>query len=443
MGGDNAPREIVAGAIAAYRDGFARVILVGDKEQIRSFYSGVGEDEIPIVHAPEVIPMDVAPSAAIRGAERTSLGAAIELVHQNQADAIVSAGSSGAFLAIALVRLRTIAGIARPAIGTSSDADQPVVLIDAGANVDCKPEWLMQFGIMGSAYAQAVLGMKTPRVAIVSIGEERGKVTRRFSKLQSSWMGPINFIGNAEGRDVFSGRADVLVTDGFVGNVMLKLAEAESIALQAAIRDALLSSGPECAAGRTTDAARVLATEAHAALRNRRPRCTITRLYVEIAILVAHGRSSRVAIRNAIRVAATEVREDVVGNISLASSLRSYKQLARSLRVAVVTDSTADLEPDVAISLGIDVVPLFVNFGESSFRDRIDITRDNLRALAYRSHDANNLASLGRELRRMFCASCRRGQRGSLHLDFRRTFRGRSMQRMRRQKVIPRRRFAS
>jgi glycerol-3-phosphate acyltransferase PlsX len=257
--------------------------------------------------------MDVAPSAAIRGAERSSLGAAIELVRENKADAIVSAGSSGAFLAIALIRLRTIAGIARPAIGTILPTPlQPVVLIDAGANVDCKPEWLMQFGIMGSAYAQAVLGMKSPRVAIVSIGEERGKgnaqVLEAAELLESA---PINFIGNAEGRDVFSGRADVLVTDGFVGNV--KLAEAESIALQAAIRDALLTSGPDVQLGALltrrafSRLKRTLHYETYggAPLLGLRGNC-----------IVAHGRSSRVAIRNAIRVAATEVREDVIGKIA-------------------------------------------------------------------------------------------------------------------------------
>jgi glycerol-3-phosphate acyltransferase PlsX len=271
--------------------------------------------------------MDVAPSHAIRGAEHTSLGAAVELVRDDKADAIVSAGSSGAFLAIALIRLRTIAGIARPAIGTILPTPiQPVVLIDAGANVDCKPEWLMQFGIMGSAYAQAVLGVKKPRVAIVSIGEERGKgnaqVLEAAELLESA---PINFIGNAEGRDVFSGRADVLVTDGFVGNVMLKLAEAESIALQGAIRDALLSSGPDVQLGALltrrafSRLKRTLHYETYggAPLLGLRGNC-----------IVAHGRSSRIAIRNAIRVAATEVREDVVGKI--ASLVAPLVQAARA-----------------------------------------------------------------------------------------------------------------
>jgi phosphate acyltransferase len=313
MGGDNAPREVVAGALAAQRDGFARVVLVGNRARIEQHLASASS-EVEIVEAPDVVPMDAAPSLAIRSADRSSLGVAVELVRSGRADAIVSAGSSGAFLAIALVRLRTISGIARPAIGTVLPTPkQAVILIDAGANVDCKPEWLMQFGIMGSAYAQSVLRVPSPRVAIVSIGEERGKgnaqVLEAAELLESA---PINFIGNAEGGDVFTGRADVLVTDGFVGNVMLKLAESESIALQAAIRDALLSSGPDVQLGA------LLTRRAFARLK----RALHYETYGGAPLLglrgnciVAHGRSNRVAIRNAIRVAATEVREDVVGKI--------------------------------------------------------------------------------------------------------------------------------
>jgi glycerol-3-phosphate acyltransferase PlsX len=316
MGGDHAPKEIVAGAVAAHRDGLARVILVGDRRRIAAHLRGAEEtEEFEIVEAPDVVPMDLAPAQAIRGADRSSLGVAVELLRTGRADAVVSAGSSGAFLAIALVRLRTIAGIARPAIATVLPTPkQPVVLIDAGANVDCKPEWLVQFGIMGSAYAQAVLGIATPRVAIVSIGEERGKgnaqVLEAAELLEAA---PIHFIGNAEGRDVFSGRADVLVTDGFVGNVMLKLAEAEGIALQGAIRDALLTSGLDVQFGA------LLTRRAYARVKRTMHYETYggaPLLGLRGNCIVAHGRSSRVAIRNAIRVAATEVREDVVGKIA-------------------------------------------------------------------------------------------------------------------------------
>jgi glycerol-3-phosphate acyltransferase PlsX len=315
MGGDQAPREIVAGAVAAHRDGFGKIVLVGDRDRVQAHLNVAGADgELEIIHAPETVPMDVPPAQAIRTADKSSLGIAVDLVRKGKADAVVSAGSSGAFLAIALIRLRTIAGIARPAIATVLPTPkQPVVLIDAGANVDCKPEWLVQFGIMGSAYAQAVLRIARPRVAIISIGEEPGKgnaqVIEATGLLEAA---PINFIGNAEGNDVFSGRADVLVTDGFVGNVMLKLAEAESIALQSAIREALLNSGLDVQFG---------------ALLTRRAFAKVKRamhyetyggaplLGLRGNCIVAHGRSSRVAIRNAIRVAAAEAREDVVGRI--------------------------------------------------------------------------------------------------------------------------------
>ena len=313
MGGDNAPREVVAGALAAQKDGIARVILVGKRDRIAPHLGAVSDVEV--VDAPDVVPMDVAPAHAIRGADRSSLGIAIDLIRSGRAEAIVSAGSSGAFLAIALIRLRTIAGIARPAIATVLPTPkQPVVLIDAGANVDCKPDWLMQFGIMGSAYAQSVLRIPSPRVAIVSIGEEPGKgnaQTLEATELLAS--APINFIGNAEGGDVFSGRADVLVADGFVGNVMLKLAESESLALQAAIREALLRSGFDVKIGA------LLTRRAFAKLR----RALHYETYGGAPLLglrgnciVAHGRSNRVAVRNAIRVAAAEVREDVVGKIA-------------------------------------------------------------------------------------------------------------------------------
>ena len=211
MGGDHAPGEIVAGAILAHHDRHGKIVLVGDRERLAPL---VGDEPLEIVHAPDVVAMGAAPTQAIRSAATSSLGIAIELVREGRANAVVSAGSSGAFLAVALVRLRTIAGIARPAIATVLPTPKgPVVLIDAGANVDCKPEWLVQFGIMGSAYAKAALGIAAPRVGIVSIGEEKGKgnaqVVEAASLLEAA---PLNFIGNAEGTDVFSGRADVLVT---------------------------------------------------------------------------------------------------------------------------------------------------------------------------------------------------------------------------------------
>ncbi len=176
MGGDHAPEEIVAGALLAAEESDADVLLVGDEARVRSLLGGNGAERVRVIHAPEAIAMDLSPSTAVRSCERTSLGVAVGLVKRGEADAVVSAGNSGAFLAIALIKLRTIEGISRPAIATVWPAlNGPTVLLDSGANVDCRPEWLEQFAIMGSAYSKAVLNVANPRVGILSVGEERSK----------------------------------------------------------------------------------------------------------------------------------------------------------------------------------------------------------------------------------------------------------------------------
>ena len=174
MGGDAAPGEIVAGALSAHRDGLGTIVLVGDRARIEPLLGS--ERGIEIFHSAGIVPMDAQASAVVRKASGTSLGDAVELVRDGKADAGVSAGNSAAFLAIALIRLRTIEGIARPAIGAVLPGIAgPFVLCDAGANVDCRPEWLVQFGLMGSAYARAALGIAEPRVGIISVGEEPTK----------------------------------------------------------------------------------------------------------------------------------------------------------------------------------------------------------------------------------------------------------------------------
>ncbi|MGP6157336.1 MAG: phosphate acyltransferase PlsX, partial [Vulcanimicrobiaceae bacterium] len=226
MGGDNAPAEVVAGAVLAQRDGLGQMILVGDETRIRPLLVAQRES-LEVVHAPDEIAMDASPSLALRGSLNSSMGVAVDLVRDGKADAAVSAGNSGAFLAIALVRLRTIPGIARPAIACVFPGKRgPVIVLDGGANVDCRAEWLAQFGVMGSAYAHAVLGIAQPKVGIISNGEERVKgnaLTMEAAALLE--RAPIDFVGNVEGKDVFFNHADVIVTDGFVGNVMLKLSE--------------------------------------------------------------------------------------------------------------------------------------------------------------------------------------------------------------------------
>jgi glycerol-3-phosphate acyltransferase PlsX len=314
MGGDHAPEEIVAGAVLAQRDGFGTMILVGDEPRIRPLLAQHRAPEIEVVHAPSSIPMDANPSQAIRGSEETSLGVAIAMVRDGSADAVVSAGNSGAFLAIALVRLRTIPGIARPAIAVVFPAQKgPVILLDSGANVDCKPEWMAQFGLMGSAYAKAVLGIADPKVGVISVGEERVKGNAQaIEAARCLDRTPVRFIGNVEGKDVFFNVADVCVTDGFVGNVMLKLAEGAASLIGDIVVGEVKRGGPLTMLG---------ALLVRPALRRVRAKLNYDNyggaplLGLRGNCIVAHGRANRQAVRSAIRAAVVEVREDVVGRI--------------------------------------------------------------------------------------------------------------------------------
>jgi len=316
MGGDNAPEEIVAGAVLAHRDGLGTMVLVGDRERIEPLLvaQGLG-GAIEIVHAPGAVAMDASPSQVLRSSDQTSLGVAINMVRDGTADAVVSAGNSGAFLAIAVVRLRTIAGIARPAIAVVFPAKNgPVVLLDAGANVDCRPEWLGQFGVMGSAYARAVLNVAQPRVAIISVGEERVKGNAQVIEAARCLDdAPVNFIGNIEGKDVFANVADVVVTDGFVGNVMLKLSEGLAQTITGIVLDEVQGGGFMTKIG---------ALLMRPALRGVKKKIDYESyggaplLGLRGNCIVAHGRASRRAIRSAIRAAVAEHREDVVGRIA-------------------------------------------------------------------------------------------------------------------------------
>ncbi len=314
MGGDHAPEEIVAGALLAAAESDAELILVGDEPRLRVLLRGAAAEGITVLHAPETVPMEQAASQALRAAERTSLGVAVSLVKDGGADAVISAGNSGAFLAIALIKLRTIEGVARPAIATVWPAlHGPTVLLDSGANVDCRPEWLAQFGIMGSAYAQEVLGIASPRVAILSIGEERTKgnaqVLEAAKLLDQS---PVHFIGNIEGKDLFHNVADVVVTDGFVGNVVLKAGEGIVADLGKVLRETLLGGNP------LTKLGTALLAPALRRLRRRFDYETYGAaplLGLRGNCLVTHGRSSRNAIKHAIHAAIEEVRHDVVGKI--------------------------------------------------------------------------------------------------------------------------------
>ncbi len=231
MGGDHAPAEIVAGALRAQEELGVEVLLVGDPQAIESsLKQHTNSWNLEIVPAEDVVGMDEEPLVSIKRKPKASINVAMDLVKQKRADAVVSAGHSGAAMAAALLRLGRIKGIDRPAIGAvfpTMVAGKPVLVLDVGANVDCRPKYLEQFAVMGSVYSQYVLGIEEPKVGLLNIGEEECKgndlAIKTHQLLQENPR--VAFIGNAEGRDVLSGNFDVIVCDGFVGNVLLKFAE--------------------------------------------------------------------------------------------------------------------------------------------------------------------------------------------------------------------------
>ena len=234
MGGDFAPEEIVAGAIQASAELDLDVLLVGDEQQINPLvkkYDSKGTASVEVIHTDDVITMKEEPLTGIRRKPKASINVAMGLVKSKKADAVVSAGHSGAAMASALLKLGRLKGIERPAIGAVLPTIIPnksVIVLDVGANVDCKPKYLEQFALMGTIYSKYVLGNESPQVGLLNIGEESSKgndLALQTNKLLTE-NPQIPFLGNAEGRDVLSGEFDIIVCDGFVGNIVLKFAEA-------------------------------------------------------------------------------------------------------------------------------------------------------------------------------------------------------------------------
>lgn len=233
MGGDYAPAEIVAGAIRAQQELGVEVLLVGDRPSIESSlkqHTNISPSEIQIVDAEEVVEMGEEPVTALKRKPKASIRVAMDLVRKKEADAVVSAGHSGAAMAAALLRLGRLPGIDRPAIGAvfpTAILNKSVLILDVGANVDCRPKFLEQFAVMGTIYSQYVWGVHNPKVGLLNIGEESSKgneqALKTYQMLEENPQVP--FAGNAEGRDVLSGQFDVIVCDGFVGNILLKFAE--------------------------------------------------------------------------------------------------------------------------------------------------------------------------------------------------------------------------
>lgn len=305
MGGDHAPRPEVEGALLAARELGVKVLLVGPPHRLRPALHDAGwtNEPIDILPADEVVAMADDAVQAVRAKRGSSLRVGVEALKQGVAVGFVSAGNTGAVVAAAILCLGTLPGVARPALATPLPTltGRPTLLLDIGANADCKPAMLDQFAVMGAAYAERVLGVVRPRVGLLSIGEESGKgnaLTREAHALlrRHAPHRTFAFIGNVEGKDLYAGVADVVVCDGFTGNVVLKTSEGLAAALLTMVQDACAAVTPPPAA--------VLA-----GLRQVRARFDDAEyggaplLGVPHPVVVAHGRSTGRAIYNAIRAA--------------------------------------------------------------------------------------------------------------------------------------------
>ncbi|HYJ87553.1 MAG TPA: phosphate acyltransferase PlsX [Pyrinomonadaceae bacterium] len=306
MGSDHAPHVEIDGALAATRDLGVKVILVGRPEIVepelkRCGWRGDGDRGIELVEAAEVIGMGEPVATSVRRKKKSSLRIGCRLVADGLADGFISAGNTGAAMATAKMVIGTLPGVDRPALAAliPTKSAKPTLLLDVGANSECKPEHLAQFAIMGDAYSRAVLGTIGPVVGLMSIGEEEAKgndLTKEAFPLLRA-MKNLNFMGNVEGRDVFSGAVDVIVTDGFTGNVMLKLSEGLTDAMLSMIKRELTASA-------VTKAGAMLAKPA---FRNIKKRLDYSEhggaplLGVRRIVVVGHGSSNARAIRNAIR----------------------------------------------------------------------------------------------------------------------------------------------
>jgi phosphate acyltransferase len=306
MGGDRAPEEVVAGALEAAADGIEPILLGS---------AGLETQGLELVETAQVIGMDEKPADAVRGKPDSSLVASCRAVGRGEAEAVVSAGNTGAMLAACFLELRRLPGVARPAIAVVIPAKRgPSVLIDSGANADARPEHLVQFAHMGSLFAHEVLDVAEPEVRLLSIGEEPEKgnqLTLEAHALLSAAEG-LRFAGNAESRDLLVGAADVVVTDGFTGNVALKLLEGTIATVLEELREEIVSSRRGRVGG-------LLVRPAARGLRKRLDPETYGGAYLlglRGLAVIAHGNSSRRAIANAIRLAARGVEHDIVARLA-------------------------------------------------------------------------------------------------------------------------------
>lgn len=311
MGGDHAPQAVVEGAVEAVKNFNVSVILVGMEKRVTEELSKYKFDpaRIEVIHAEEVIEMDESPAVAIRKKKKSSISIGINLLKEGKAEAFFSAGNTGGVVCAATLKLGLLESIERPGIAIVMPNLQGVsLIIDAGANIDPKPVHLFQYGIMGSAYFEHILGKKDPRVGLLNVGEEESKGTGSMKEahqlLENSL---INFIGNVEGKDIFSGSCDVIVCDGFVGNVTLKVSESMAETISIFLKRELLSSVW----------GKIGLLFAKGSFRSFKKKIDYTEyggaplLGVNGVVIIGHGRSTSKAVMNAIRFAKEEVERNI------------------------------------------------------------------------------------------------------------------------------------
>lgn len=313
MGGDFAPGALIEGSVRAARElkTLSKLILVGDETRLKAELArhGATPPLISIHHCSEVIEMGESPATAVRRKKDSSINRAIDLVKEGQADAIFSAGSTGAQVASSQLKLRTLDGIQRPAIATVFPSPtKPFVLLDAGANTDCTPEMLLQFAVMGAVYSREILKVPNPRVGLMSIGEEdaKGNATTKETFALLSRSG-LNFAGNIEGHDLFEGEVDVVVCDGFVGNVVLKTSESVAHAVSVWLKQEFKANlirifGAICLIGALKNLKRKLDPSQYGGA---------PLLGVRGVSIIGHGSSNATAVFNGIRTSAEAVKQDI------------------------------------------------------------------------------------------------------------------------------------
>jgi glycerol-3-phosphate acyltransferase PlsX len=327
MGGDSAPVPEVFGAVRAARSQDVEIILVGREDAVRQElgkYSDSPRLPIRVVHASEVVTMEDSAAKALRNKRDSSMRVAARLVRDGKAQGLVSAGNTGAVMALSKTLMGMIPGVERPALASAfpTVTGRPVVVVDVGANVDCSPQMLVQFAIMGEIYSRLVYHTQNPRVGILSIGEEEHKgneLTRAAAELLK--LIPFNFIGNVEGRDLYTGKADVIVCDGFIGNVALKVSEGMVDVFKHMLQESL-------AATLTRKVGYLLSRSAYKDFKKRVDYSEYggaPLLGVKGVVIICHGRSNDNAIRNAIRVACESATENVNDRIA-AEIVRSRAQ---------------------------------------------------------------------------------------------------------------------